>query len=495
MNFHDICANVAIPDIGQRMYEQPHIMLPCMGIAISEVAKKYRTHSGWNDPLKVYPPIRPRIVNLHERTCLMDLKVNLVGRLISIAGTIVKVGNVRPFVERMSFICESCGHSFTIALEDGKADMPSKCGAGGCRSKKFTADQSTTSETVTIDWQKVRLQEQLCDDQLDSGRAPRTLDCELMRDLVDSVVPGDVVVLTGIVKLLATDEGRGKAASQMYSLYLDVNSIGKANNAVQDAGDDLLNIGSKDSMTFSDQELYLIREISQRPDLFKDLVNSLCPAIYGHEIVKAGLLLTLFGGRRRDEEKGLSIRSYPHILIVGDPGLGKSQMLMATVKLAPRGVYVSGNSTTTSGLTVTLAKDPQTGETTLEAGALVLGDQGVCCIDEFDKMKDHTALLEAMEQQSVSVAKSGVICTLPARTSVIAAANPVGGHYNKSKSVSENLKMNGALLSRFDLVFILLDKPDAKMDEFLSNHIMKVSYLLILDTLQFQDFFCWIQRR
>ena len=190
-------------------------------------------------------------------------------------------------------------------------------------------------------------------------------------------------------------------------------------------------------------------------------------------MVKAGLLLSLFGGRRRaDSEGSLSIRSDSHVLVVGDPGMGKSQMLLATVKLAPRGVYVSGNMTSTAGLTVTVCKDPDTGDTALEAGALVLGDQGVCCIDEFDKMTDHQALLEAMEQQQISVAKAGMICSLPCRTSVIAAANPVGGHYNKSKSASENLKMDPALLSRFDLIFILLDNPNEQMDKFLSDHIM-----------------------
>lgn len=158
---------------------------------------------------------------------------------------------------------------------------------------------------------------------------------------------------------------------------------------------------------------------------------------------------------------------------MGDPGLGKSQMLQAAANLAPRGVYVCGNTTSTAGLTVSLSKETGSGDFALEAGALVLADQGCCCIDEFDKMgSQHNALLEAMEQQCVSLAKAGVVCSLPARTSILAAANPTGGHYNKAKTVSENLKMSSALLSRFDLVFILLDKPDEETDSILSEHVM-----------------------
>ena len=295
------------------------------------------------------------------------------------------------------------------------------------------------------------------------GRIPRVVECEVHGDLVDIVTPGDVVSIVGIVKMLSTLDGKGKkAASQMYSIYVDVNSIVKAST---NPGDDLEDGAfSKDYVDFSEKDLLGINAIKNcgGDNVFRILVQSLCPPIFGHDMVKAGLVLALLGGRRRygDQEKEVTTRGDPHVLIVGDPGLGKSQMLSATVKIAPRGVYVCGNSTTTSGLTVTMTKDSETGETALEAGALVLADQGVCCIDEFDKMTEYSALLEAMEQQSISIAKAGLVCSLPARTCVIAAANPVGGHYNKAKSVSENLRMNSALLSRFDLVFILLDKPD-----------------------------------
>jgi DNA helicase MCM8 len=192
------------------------------------------------------------------------------------------------------------------------------------------------------------------------------------------------------------------------------------------------------------------------------------------------MLLSLFGGAPKDRVGGestatagaVAIRRDVHCLVVGDPGLGKSQMLKAMCNIAPRGVYVCGNTTTTAGLTVTVVREAS-GDFALEAGALVLGDRGVCCIDEFDKMgADHGALLEAMEQQSVSVAKAGLLCNLSARTTVIAAANPVGGHYDRSKTVCENLKISLPLLSRFDLVFILVDNPDEERDRFISEHVM-----------------------
>lgn len=203
--------------------------------------------------------------------------------------------------------------------------------------------------------------------------------------------------------------------------------------------------------------------------MFRLLVHSLCPTIYGHEILKAGLLLGLMGGT---QNKNSSVRCDIHILMVGDPGLGKSQMLQACCNIAARGVFVCGNTSTNSGLTVTMCRESG-GEYSLEAGALVLADQGCCCIDEFDKMSaNHAALLEAMEQQTISIAKAGVVCSLPARTSILAAANPAGGHYNKAKTVSENLRLGAALLSRFDLVFILLDKPDEHLDGLLSEHVL-----------------------
>ncbi|KAG0254348.1 DNA replication licensing factor mcm8 [Mortierella polycephala] len=383
----------------------------------------------------------------------------------------------------MSFTCNTCQGVQTLDLPDARFIQPTKCMEVGCRGRQFTPQRGVGFDTETVDWQTIRLQEKLPDDRLDSGRVPRTIECEVTSDLVDRVIPGDVVEITGIVKVTQSEKsyGRPKTGNTMYLLYLDVNYLTKSTMTVED--DDMYhdyeskdNVkDSKDSIQITTKDLYAIEEVHMEPQLFKLIVNSFSPAIFGHEMVKAGILFALFGGRRKSANTvdRTAIRADPHVLVVGDPGLGKSQMLTAAVKVAPRGVYVCGSSgISTSGLTVTLVRGSGS-DFALEAGALVLGDQGCCCIDEFDKMtKDHNALLEAMEQQSISIAKAGIICTLPARTSVIAAANPVGGHYNMSKTVAENLKINSALLSRFDLIFILMDKPDGEMDQYLSRHVM-----------------------
>ncbi|KAJ8556976.1 hypothetical protein ON010_g8989 [Phytophthora cinnamomi] len=317
----------------------------------------------------------------------------------------------------------------------------------------------------------VRLQEMETTD-VGPGRMPRMIEVELYEDLVDTCIPGNVVTISGIVKSINSEihEGRyGKRAqaNSLYILYICANSV--ENSAKVDKDKD-----KASDIDFTKEDLEQISNIINQGDVFDRLVHSLCPGIYRNDIVKAGLILALLGGTRNTDDKDTTCvrRADSHVLVVGDPGLGKSQMLRAVSMVAPRAVYVGGNTTTTTGLTVTMVKDGS-GDYALEAGALVLADQGVCCIDEFDKMGiDYQALLEAMEQQSISIAKAGIVCNLNARTSVIAAANPSGGHYDRSRSVGENLKMKAALLSRFDLVFILLDRPDEERDRLLSEHVM-----------------------
>lgn len=462
----------SFPSFAGDLRDQPTEVLHSISLAVSQVLSTVETaESPHGAPLFDLPYIQARITNFEPAIPLKNLKSCYWGKFVAIHGTVIRVSNVKPLVKKMAFSCNLCSQTQVVHLTDGKYSIPTQCSSVDCRGKSFTPERSSPM-TATIDWQTIKVQEIMDDDQRESGRIPRTVECELTADLVDSCVPGDMVTVTGIVKATGTEENRNKSNKDkcMFLLYLHVNAV---NNNKGGTGATEQTSGL--AMEFSIKELYAIQEIQAQKNLFQLIVGSLCPSIYGHEMVKAGLVLGLFGGTQRylNDKNRIPVRGNPHILVVGDPGLGKSQMLQAVSNVAPRGVYVCGNATSTSGLTVTLSKEGSSGDYSLEAGALVLGDQGCCCIDEFDKMgSQHQALLEAMEQQSISIAKAGVVCSLPARTSILAAANPVGGHYNKAKTVSENLKMGSALLSRFDLVFILLDKPDEEMDCMLSEHVM-----------------------
>ncbi|CAL1270874.1 unnamed protein product [Larinioides sclopetarius] len=412
--------------------------------------------------------INPRFIGLKNPLSFHDLKTYNYGKFVTIVGIIVRTSDIKPFCTNIAFMCQKCQTLQIIIQEKGCYITPNRCIGSECHATTFKPLLKSPL-TQTIPWKTVRLQE-LNINQDEGGRVPRSVECELYCDLTETCIPGDVVAISGTLSLNNINEKKNTASKDActYTIYLKANSVTCLKGK---------NIENKDAVSnsihFKTEDLNLIKQIHSEDNLFQLMVSSLCPNIYGHELIKAGIVLALFGGgSTQSSELAFSTRENSHILIVGDPGLGKSQMLLATSGISPRGVYVCGNSTTTSGLTVTITKEGG-GENSLEAGALVLADQGHCCIDEFDKMMHHhSALLEAMEQQTISMAKSGVVCTLPARTSIIAAANPSGGHYNKAKTVSENLRINGSLLSRFDLVFIIQDRPDQAFDSKMTEHVM-----------------------
>jgi len=470
---NDDVLRIELPTLQQDMKDNPDVHLKALSVAFHQALLNDQNA---DEPQTMSVPfdiqyIHTRIMNFGPTTTLKNLKANSYGKLVTIRGTVVRVGNVKPLVTHLAFNCTACKTQQVLELIDGKYTMPKKCVSPECRARTFVLDRNSC-QTKTVDSQTIKVQEIMMDEQREAGRIPRTIECELFADLVDVCVPGEVAVVTGIVKLSSRDDQQPRKNKDRCMFLLYIHAVSVANGRESK----MRRESCEQKTDFTLKELYGIREIHSERNLFKLVVSSLCPTIYGHELVKAGLVLALFGGTQShiDEKNSIPIRSDPHILVVGDPGLGKSQMLQAACNAAPRGVFVCGNTSTTSGLTVTLSREGSSGEYALEAGALVLGDKGCCCIDEFDKMKSqHPALLEAMEQQSISIAKAGILCSLPARTSIIAAANPVGGHYNKAKTVSENLKMNTALLSRFDLVFILLDNPDEELDSMLSEHVME----------------------
>ncbi|XP_010253506.1 PREDICTED: probable DNA helicase MCM8 isoform X2 [Nelumbo nucifera] len=456
----------------------PKEVFLCMAVAVHKLEKSQMEYD-------VKINIRPH--NYPESMiALKNLKAAYIGKLVSVRGTVIKVSMVRPLVVQMNFTCAKCGADITRTFPDGKYSPPAVCTFHGCKSRTFNPMRSTAR---TIDFQKIRIQELLKSEHHEEGRVPRTVECELTEDLVDACIPGDVVTVTGIIKVINNymDVGGGKSKSKnqgLYYLYLEAVSIinSKSQSVSEDLQDTSANIRTTEMLdlySFSQRDLEFIVKFSEEhgSDIFRQILQSICPSIYGHELVKAGITLALFGGVQKysSDKNKVPVRGDIHLIIVGDPGLGKSQLLQAAAAVSPRGIYVCGNATTNAGLTVAVVKDPMTNDYAFEAGAMVLADRGLCCIDEFDKMSaEHQALLEAMEQQCVSVAKAGLVASLSARTSVLAAANPVGGHYNRAKTVNENLKMSAALLSRFDLVFILLDRPNELLDKRVSEHIMSL---------------------
>ncbi|KAK4272902.1 hypothetical protein QN277_021395 [Acacia crassicarpa] len=472
-----------IEEFYKMLEEKPKIALLCMSAAVHKVLIAI-----WeSDQLEDGAKVDIRLHNCPETMiALRNLKAAYIDKLVSVRGTVVKASTVKPLVVEMSFECGKCKQRIRRIFPDGKFSPPSICSLNGCKSKIFNPLRSTAE---AIDFQKIRLQELLKPEDHEDGRVPRTVECELIQDLVDACIPGDVLTVTGIIRGINNymDIGGGKSKSRsqgFYYLYLE--AVSMQNSKSQTTNEDLQDTNPKarpaellDLFSFSSRDLEFIVKFSMEhgSDLFRQILQSICPSIYGHELVKAGITLALFGGVRKHsmDQNKVPVRGDIHVIIVGDPGLGKSQLLQAAAAVSPRGIYVCGNATTKAGLTVAVVKDPMTNDYAFEAGAMVLADSGLCCIDEFDKMSaEHQALLEAMEQQCVSIAKAGLVASLSARTSVLAAANPAGGHYNRAKTVNENLKMSAALLSRFDLVFILLDKPDELLDKRVSEHIMSI---------------------
>ncbi|XP_055541524.1 DNA helicase MCM8 isoform X2 [Wyeomyia smithii] len=457
------------PSFRQDIAHNPDQTLAICGLAMYQNVIKYLKREGSQSQEEstagnklLLQPIRPRILGHGPEVHLRHMKVNNFGKLVAIRGTIIRSGSSQIINTWMAFRCSLCQGQQVIRQTDGIFVVPASC-REGCKARSNFVPLRSSPFTRTEPIQSVRLQESMLGARAEHGQVPRSIEVELTHEMVDFVCPGDDVTITGILKGRPQEENSAKAknTASMYKMYLHAVAVRSNKNTITSwhkAGD------------FSDRDMEAIRTIRAEPCPFRLLVHSLCPTIYGHEMIKAGLLLGLFGGSTGAGKR----RSEIHVLVVGDPGIGKSQILQSCADVSPRGIFVCGNSTSNAGLTVSVRMEKGSGGS-LEAGALVLADQGVCCIDEFDKMAgNHQSLLEAMEQQVVSVAKAGVICSLPARTCILAAANPAGGHYDKSKTVTENLKMKPALLSRFDLVFIQLDRHDAQLDNLVAANIHRL---------------------
>ncbi|KAG8364363.1 hypothetical protein BUALT_Bualt19G0121000 [Buddleja alternifolia] len=425
--------------------------------------------------------IQARIFNLKSSTSMRNLNPSDVEKMVSLKGMIIRCSSIIPEIREAVFRCLVCGYySDPIVVDRGRINEPTICGKQECLSRNSMT--LVHNRCRFADKQVVRLQEM--PDDIPEGGTPHTVSLLMHDRLVDSGKPGDRVEVTGIYRAMSVRIGQTqRTVKSIFKTYIDCLHIKKTDKSRMHVEDlmeteNRANWHDNESTPAYEDKVEQLKELSKQPDIYERLTKSLAPNIWELDDVKKGLLCQLFGGNALKLPSGASFRGDINILLVGDPGTSKSQLLQYIHKLSPRGIYTSGRGSSAVGLTAYVAKDPETGETVLESGALVLSDRGICCIDEFDKMSDNarSMLHEVMEQQTVSIAKAGIIASLNARTSVLACANPVGSRYNPRLSVIENIHLAPTLLSRFDLIYLILDKADEQTDRRLAKHIVALHF-------------------
>jgi replicative DNA helicase Mcm len=400
-----------------------------------------------------------RFIGLPRKTPIRDIRAIQMNRLLTVDGILRKTTDVRPRIVEAVFRCTSCNRMLTVSQGYGKFQEPDACP----HCEKKTRLELVPARSRFIDSQKLRIQES--PEGLRGGEQPQTLDIDVTDDLTGRVAPGDRVVINGILRSLQRITAAGKFT--LFDIYLECNSLEISEKEFEE-------------VTISEEDEKAILALSRDPQLTHKIIQSIAPTIYGNEDVKEAIALQLFGGIPKEMPDGSHLRGDIHMMLVGDPGIAKSQLLRYVVTLSPRGIYTSGKSSTSAGLTATAVKDEfGDGRWTLEAGALVLADMGIAAVDEMDKMRpeDRSALHEAMEQQTISVAKAGITATLKSRCALLGAANPKLGRFDQYTPISEQINMPASLLSRFDLVFVMQDLPDQRRDEAIADHILKVHHV------------------
>jgi len=456
VDFNDL---VSVPLIESKFRESADEILAAFRKAIFEMLKERNPEYAE----KIEHDIRARIANFPDERSLRQINSDVITKMISVSGMVVRASEVKPLAKELTYKCLD-KHTSQFTLLDGMSlDKAVKCQSPKCPHTNLAI---VAEESRFIDFQIVRLQE--LPEDLPPGQLPHYVNVSMKQDLVDYARPGDRIVLTGIVRIEQERvSGIKQSESALYRLRID--------------GDNVEFIGGRGTKSsrrtereeISPDEEKIIRTLSKNPDIYDRLIGSFAPHIRGHEIFKEAILLLIVGSTQRVLSDGSKVRGDINVFLVGDPGTAKSEMLKFCSRIAPRGLYTSGRGSTAAGLTAAVVRDTS-GIFMLEAGAVVLGDQGLVCIDEFDKMRpeDRSALHEVMEQQSASIAKGGIVATLNARTSILAAANPMFGKYDPFKNLTENVNLPIPLLTRFDLIFVVRDIPQKERDRQIAQHII-----------------------
>ncbi len=402
--------------------------------------------------------VNVRFRGLPETVHLRMLGSLHIGKLVMVEGIVVRATPVNPMVTRAAFRCKRCGNvSYIDQPPTPFLRAPLVCSDPACQRKGIF--DFVQEESLFVDSQEIRIQER--PEDLPPGQLPRSLRIKLVgRDIVDVARPGDHVAIVGVVRAAARTLPK-VGRLRVFQLHLDASYI------------DVLSKEPETVLTSPEEEKQIL-ELARDPWIHRKVLRSIAPSIYGYEHIKEAIMYLLFGGVPK-QLADITIRGELNTLLIGDPGTAKSALLVYVARIAPRGLYTSGRGTTAAGLTAAVLRE-RGGGMTLEAGALVLADKGVACIDEIDKMRpeDRVAIHEAMEQHTVSVAKGGIVATLNARTAVLAAANPALGRYEPYRTVAENIALPVTILSRFDLIFVLKDVPEKELDTKMSEHILNI---------------------
>lgn len=445
------------PYLAKKITDDPDEMLEAFNKAVFTIL--YEIHPDYAE--EIQNNIKVRIGNYTVQKGLREINAEAINKLLGVSGMVVRTSEVKPLAKKIGYKCLNCGDINEAQLKGLVLKKPSKCKQ--CSEKELEMDPETS---IFIDFQMVRLQE--LPEDLPAGNLPHYLEVTVIGDLVDQCRPGDRILLTGIVRI--EHEQQSQFKTSIFRLRMEGNNIEYLGGRA----------GDKDNRTTERLEISIEDEkqifaLGRKNNAYDILISSYAPHIYGHEVIKEVVLLLIVGSVTKKLDDGSTRRGDINVLLVGDPGTAKSEMLKFAAKIAPRGLYTSGRGTTAAGLTAAVIRD-KSGIMMLEAGAVVLGDQGLVCIDEFDKIKpeDRSALHEVMEQQTCSVAKGGIVATLNARTSILAAANPLYGKYDSFKNITENVNLPIPLLTRFDIVYVIRDIPEREKDHRIASHILEI---------------------